>query len=174
MKTKKLKTLLSKNKIQKRISILGKKITADYKGKDLVVVCVLKGAFMFCADLIRAIDLPLTVEFFGVQSYGNNTHSSGIVKTTLDVDISLEGKDVLIIEDIVDSGRTISFLKEYIQAQFKPNTLKVASLLNKKARREVNEKADYVGFEIGDHFLVGYGLDSSEEYRHLPYLAVCE
>ena len=171
MKTKKLKTLLSKNKIQKRISILGKKITADYKGKDLVVVCVLKGAFMFCADLIRAIDLPLTVEFFGVQSYGNNTHSSGIVKTTLDVDISLEGKDVLIIEDVIDTGLTVEYLLKYFSSR-NPRSLKLCTFLLKPDCIQKDVHIDYCGFEIGKKFVVGYGLDAAQLYRNLNDLAI--
>ena len=171
MKSKKLKTLLTKEKIQKRIVALGKQITADYKGKDLVVVCVLKGAFMFCADLIRAIDLPLTVEFFGVQSYGHNTHSSGIVKTTLDVDISLEGKDVLVIEDVIDTGLTVDYLLKYFSSR-NPRSLKLCTLLLKPECIQQNVHIDYCGFEIGKKFVVGYGLDAAQLYRNLRDLAI--
>lgn len=171
MKQKKLKTLLSKEKIQKRIAVLGKQITSDYKGKDLVIVCVLKGAFMFCADLIRAIDLPLTVEFFGVQSYGDNTHSSGIVKTTLDVDISLEGKDVLIVEDIVDTGLTVDYLLKHFLSR-NPRSLKLCTLLLKPDCIQQEVQVDYCGFKIGKKFVVGYGLDAAQLYRNLKGLSV--
>ncbi len=167
----KLKTLLSKEKIQKRIAVLGKQITSDYKGKDLVIVCVLKGAFMFCADLIRAIDLPLTVEFFGVQSYGDNTHSSGIVKTTLDVDISLEGKDVLIVEDIVDTGLTVDYLLKHFLSR-NPRSLKLCTLLLKPDCIQQEVQVDYCGFKIGKKFVVGYGLDAAQLYRNLKGLSV--
>ncbi|MBI3016711.1 MAG: hypoxanthine phosphoribosyltransferase [Deltaproteobacteria bacterium] len=171
MKTKKLKVLLSKGKIQKRITQLGKQITADYKGKDLVVICVLKGAFMFCADLIRAIDLPLTVEFFGVQSYGDNTHSSGIVKTTLDVDISLEGKDVLIIEDVIDTGLTVDYLLKYFSSR-NPRSLKLCTFLLKPECIQQKVDIDYCGFKIGKKFVVGYGLDAAQLYRNLKDLVI--
>ncbi len=171
MKTKKLKTLLSEDKIQKRIDVLGKQITADYKDKDLVVVCVLKGAFMFCADLIRAIDLPLTLEFFGVQSYGNNTHSSGIVRTTLDVDISLEGRDVLIIEDVIDTGLTVEYLLKYFSSR-NPRSLKLCTFLLKPECIQKDVQIDYCGFKIGKEFVVGYGLDAAQLYRNLKELSV--
>ena len=177
-KNKKYKILYSAKQIKTMVQSMAKEINHEFnhvkKTQPLVVISVLKGAFMFTSDLIRELKLPVQLEFIRISSYGSGKKSSGKIDSPILLLPDLTGKDVLIIEDIVDSGRTISFLKEYIQDQFKPNTLKVASLLNKKARREVNEKADYVGFEIGDHFLVGYGLDSSEEYRHLPYLAVCE
>ena len=160
------------------VKSLARKIVNDYKSrsklKPLVIISVLKGAFLFTADLIREINLPVQLEFVRISSYGSKQISSGKIEAPLLLLPDLSGRDILIIEDIVDSGRTISFLKEYIWDQFKPRSLKVACLMNKQARREVNIKADYIGFEVDDFFLVGYGLDSAEQYRHLPYLAVCE
>ena len=157
--------------------LLAKKIDSDYskkKIKTIVVISVLKGAFIFTADLIREISLPIQLEFVRLSSYGSKKVSSGKIEAPLLLLPNLNGKDILIVEDIVDSGKTISFLKEYLHDQFKLNSLKVACLLNKKARREVNIRADYIGFEVEDNFLVGYGLDSAEKFRHLPYLAICQ
>jgi len=175
-KKEKLKILFTKQQVHNRVKILAKKINSDYKKEkadSLVVISVLKGAFMFTADLIREIELPVQLEFVKISSYGSQKYSSGKIDAPILLLPNLNGKDVLIVEDIVDSGRTISFLKEYIGAQFKSRSLKVACLLNKEARREVEVSADYVGFDVEDHFLIGYGLDSAEEYRHLPYLAIC-
>ena len=178
MKKRKLKTLYSKSQIKSMVKSLAKQIIRDYKrnkhDKSLVVISVLKGAFIFTADLIREIKLPVQLEFVRISSYGSENVSSGKIDAPLLLLPNLSGRDILIVEDIVDSGRTISFLKEYIRDQFKPKSLKVACLLNKEARREVDIKADYVGFEVEDYFLVGYGLDSAENYRHLPFLAICE
>ena len=178
MKNSKLKVLYSKSRIQRMIKLLAKKIVKDYnqrtKNKSLVVISVLKGAFIFTADLIREIKLPVQLEFVRISSYGSGVVSSGKIDAPLLLLPNLSGRDILIIEDIVDSGRTVSFLKEYIRDQYKPRSLKVACLLNKEARREVDIKADYIGFEVDDYFLVGYGLDSAENFRHLPFLAVCE
>ena len=140
--------------------------------QPLVVISVLKGAFVFTADLIRELNLPVQLEFVRISSYGTKKVSSGKIEAPLLLLPDLSGKNILIVEDIVDSGRTIHFLKEYLNDQFKPKSLKVACLLNKSAKREVNIKADYIGFEVGNHFLVGYGLDSAEKFRHLPYLAI--
>lgn len=180
MKKRQLKTLYSSLQIQKRVKSLAKKIVSDYKrnkdknNKPLVMISVLKGAFMFASDLMREIKLPAQLEFVKISSYGANNVSKGRIDAPLLMLPDLTGRDILIVEDIVDSGRTIAFLKEYIQDQFKPRSLKVASLLNKKARRETDAEADYIGFEVGDYFLVGYGLDSAEDFRHLPYLAIYE
>ena len=158
---------------------IARKIILDYRlkkskkrNKSLVVISVLKGAFVFASDLIRELSIPLQLEFVRISSYGSKHFSSGKIEAPLLLLPDLMGRDILIVEDIVDSGRTISFLKEYLYDQFKPKTLKVACLLNKQARREVNVKPDYIGFEVDDHFLVGYGLDSAEDFRHLPYLAI--
>ena len=178
MKYKNLKTLYSKSQIQKMVKQLAKKIEKDYStiknSQPLVVISVLKGAFIFTADLIREINLPLQLEFVRISSYGTKQTSNGKIEAPLLLLPDLSGRDILIVEDIVDSGKTIRFLKEYFNAQFSPKSLKVACLLNKFARREVDIKADYIGFEVGDHFLVGYGLDSAEKFRHLPYLAIDE
>lgn len=177
-KKEKLKTLYSKTRIQSVVKSLSKRIIKDYEkrksNKSLVVISVLKGAFIFTADLIREIKLPVQLEFVRISSYGSGTVSSGRIDAPLLLLPNLSGRDILIVEDIVDSGRTVHFLKEYIRDQYKPKSLKVACLLNKEARREVNINPDYVGFEVDDYFLVGYGLDSGENYRHLPFLAVVE
>ena len=175
-KERKLRVLYSSDQIKEMVKLLAHRINQDFKSynsKSIVVISVLKGAFMFTADLIREINLSVQLEFIKISSYGSQQHSSGKIEAPILLLPDLNNKDVLIIEDIVDSGRTIAFLKEYIDDQFKPRILKVACLLNKEVRREVNIKADYVGFNVEDYFLVGYGLDSAEEYRHLPYLAVC-
>src|SRR3989338_4124404 len=172
-----MKILYSAAQIRKVVKELAKKIESSYRktkgSQSLVVVSVLKGAFIFTADLIREINIPTQLEFVRISSYGTKKVSSGKIEAPLLLLPDLSNRDILIIEDIVDSGRTISFLKEYIWDQFKPKSLKVACLMNKQARREVDIKADYIGFEVDDYFLVGYGLDSAEQYRHLPYLAVC-
>lgn len=176
MNKKKIKILYSELIIKKMVKSLAKKINHDYdssRAKNIIVISVLKGAFIFTADLIRRIKNPVQLEFVKISSYGSKKVSSGKIDAPLLSLPNLTGKDVLIVEDIVDSGRTVAFLKEYISNQFKPKSLKVVCLLNKKARREVNVKPDYVGFEVGDHFLVGYGLDSAEEFRHLPFLGIC-
>ena len=175
---KKLKILFSRTQIQRMVRTMAKKIVQDYKlvcgDKSLVIISVLKGALIFTADLIREINLSVQLEFIRISSYGAKQVSSGKIDAPLLLLPNLTGRDILIVEDIVDSGKTVLFLKEYISDQFKPRSLKVASLLNKAARREVDIKADYIGFEVDDYFLVGYGLDSAENYRHLPYLAIWE
>ncbi len=176
MKKKKVKILYSSKEIQKMIVSLAKRINTEFpekssSSKSLVVISVLKGAFLFTADLIRNIKRQIQLEFVRISSYGTRQSSSGRIEAPLLSLPDLSNRDVLIVEDIVDSGRTISFLKDYIQEQFKPSKLKVASLLNKKSRREIDVKADYIGFEVDNLFLFGYGLDAAEKFRHLPYLA---
>lgn len=173
MKKKKPKILISRAKLLKRVKELGKQITQDYKGEELVVICVLKGAFMFCSDLIRFIDLPLTCEFFGVSSYGNETKSSGILKTTLDVGESLQDKHVLLVEDIVDTGLTVDYLLKYFSSR-NPKSLKLCTLLLKPECFKHKVGIDYCGFEVPNKFIVGYGLDAAQQYRNLPYLAVLQ
>lgn len=175
IETENLKVLYSKDQIKNMVSTLAKKITEDYKNisGELVVISVLKGALIFTADLIREIEIPLQIEFVKISSYGSGTTSSGKIEAPILLLPDLSGKDILIVEDIVDSGRTVSFLKSYIAAQYKPKSLKVACLLNKQSRREVEIIPDYIGFEVEDYFLVGYGLDHGEKYRHLSYLAIC-
>ncbi|MBI1821553.1 MAG: hypoxanthine phosphoribosyltransferase [Nitrospirae bacterium] len=167
------KPLITQEAVQKRIKELGQKITRDYAGKDLYLIGVLKGAFAFYADIARAISLPLRVGFISVSSYQGATHTSGKVKIVSDLKEEIVGKDVLLVEDIVDSGLTLQFLKKKFNAK-KPNSLKVCSLLNKAAGRQVDVDIDYVGFEIPDKYIVGYGLDYDNKYRNLPYMAVLE
>ncbi len=171
----KLSVLYSEEEIQARITVLANKINFDYKdsASPIVLISVLKGALIFTADLIRKINLPLQLEFVKISSYGSQKISSGKIETPLLNLPPLNNKEVLIVEDIIDSGRTIHFLENYIKDQFSPKSLKVATLLSKSVRREVQINPDYVGFEVDDHFLVGYGLDYDEDYRHLPYLAIC-
>jgi hypoxanthine phosphoribosyltransferase len=166
-------TLLDERTIQDRIKALGAQITKDYEGKKLVLVCVLKGSFVFTADIARAIDLPLRVEFLGVRSYGEGTSTSGVVQITQDLAKPIEGEDILIVEDIVDTGLTIAHLLELLGTR-KPASLKVCALLHKPARTRVEVPIDYLGFTIEDKFVIGYGLDWDERYRNLPMIGVVE
>jgi hypoxanthine phosphoribosyltransferase len=163
--------LISSRAIQERVAALGAEITRDYHDKRLVLLCVLKGSFVFVADLARAIDLPLRVEFLGVRSYGDATVSSGEVEITHDLTRPIQGEDVLIVEDIVDTGTTSSFLLHQLQAR-NPGSLKLCCLLHKPARTQVQVAIDYKGFTIDDHFVVGYGLDNAQLCRNLPDLCV--
>ena len=163
--------LFSEEVIANKVKELGKTISKDYNGKDLLLVGVLKGSVPFTADLLRNITIPCEVDFMAVSSYGNSTESSGVVKILKDLDHNIEGKDVLIVEDIVDSGITLSYLLEYLKAR-KANTIEIASLLNKPARRKSNIEVKYIGFEVPDEFIVGYGIDYAEKYRNLPYIGV--
>jgi hypoxanthine phosphoribosyltransferase len=164
--------LISADKIALRVSELGKEITRAYMGKPApVVVCVLKGSFIFVADLIRSIDLPVTVDFFTVSSYGDGTESSGFVSVTRDLTESIEGKDVVIVEDIVDTGLTIKHSVELLQKR-NPKSIKICSLLHKPSRERVKVGIDFLGFTIEDKFVIGYGLDHAQKYRNLPYIGV--
>ncbi len=165
------KVLLSKEEITEIVSRLGAEITKDYKDKNLLVVSVLKGSVMIMADLLREIKLPLRIDFMAVSSYGSGTSSSGNVKIIKDLDINLAGYDILIVEDILDSGATLSSLKEILLTR-KPNSVKICTFLDKPERRKADIKADYVGAQIPDEFVVGYGLDYDEKYRNLPYVGV--
>ncbi len=162
-----LNRLLTAEEIDSIVKILADQISRDYIGKELVLVCILKGAFMFLSDLIRHLRIPVKVDFVRLASYGAGMKSSGLVEISKDIEIPIEGKDVLIIEDIVDSGRTLQFLKERL-ALSNPRSIKICALLDKKARREVKVEADYLGKEIEDIFIVGYGIDFNENYRNLP------
>jgi hypoxanthine phosphoribosyltransferase len=164
-------TLISEEEITQRIEALGKAITHDFEGQDIVVICVLKGAFMFCSDLIKRINLPLKLEFISLSSYGDNTQSSGSVRLEMDITANIEGKNVLIVEDIVDSGLTIKTLMEIMSVR-KPKEVKLASLLFKPSKLKHPVKIDYLGFEIEDKFVIGYGLDYAGRYRELPYIGV--
>jgi len=161
--------LLTADAIAARVRELGAAISADYGGEALVVVVILKGSFMFAADLVRAIDLPLEVDFLGVRSYGDATTSSGIVQITSDLTRSIQGRDVLLVEDIVDTGLTLRFLLDNLRTR-DPRTLKLAALLHKPARTRASVPIDYLGFTIPDVFVVGYGLDAAQRYRNLPYV----
>lgn len=163
--------LISEEEIAQRIEFLGKSITHDFEGQDIVVICVLKGAFMFCADLIKKVNLPLKLEFISLSSYGDDTHSSGSVRLEMDITANIEGKNVLVIEDIVDSGLTIKTLMEMLSMR-KPKAVKLASLLFKPSKLKHKVNIDYLGFEIEDKFVIGYGLDYAGRYRELPYIGV--
>jgi hypoxanthine phosphoribosyltransferase len=166
-----MKVLLSRDAIRARIEEMGREIARDYAGKQPHMVGVLKGACTFMTDLIRAIELPLTLDYIAVSSYGAATKSSGEVKLVKDLDQGLEGRDLLVVEDIVDTGLTLNYLLNVLRARG-PRSLKVAALLSKPSRRLVEIPVDYVGFAIDDHFVVGYGLDYNEKYRNLPDIAV--
>jgi len=163
-------TLISAESIRARVDELGRQITSDYAGQEIVVVTVLKGSFIFAADLVRAIDVPLAVDFLGLRSY-EGTESSGVVQITSDLTKSVEGKHVLVIEDIVDTGLTMQYLLQNLETR-KPASVKLASLLHKPARSKVKIPIDYLGFTIDDVFVIGYGLDFDQLYRNLPYLGV--
>ncbi len=166
-------TLISTEQIHKRVAELGEEITKDYADRRLVLVSVLKGSFIFTADLARAIKSQLRVEFLGVRSYGEGTSSSGVVQITQDLGRPIEGEDILIVEDIVDTGLTLAHLLELFRTR-RPASVKICSLLHKPARTKVEVPIHYLGFTIEDRFVVGYGLDWAERYRNLPYIGVVE
>ena len=165
------KELISATDIARRVRELGQALTADLAGAEPVFVCVLKGAAFFHADLVREIHLPLVIDFVAVSSYGASTESSGEVRLTKDLDASVGGRDVILVEDIVDSGLTLRYLRRVLENR-DVSSLRVCSLLSKPARRKVDVGIDYLGFEIDDQFVVGYGLDYNQHYRNLPYLGV--
>lgn len=167
----KLEVLISAEELQARIAEMGAQITRDYEGRDLTVVGVLNGCFVFLADLVRQIDLPLTTDFLGLSSYGASTSSSGVVAFTKDLSGPVEDQHVLVVEDIIDTGLTMDYLLENLSTR-KPASVKVCSLLSKPARRQVETQLDYLGFTIEDRFVVGYGLDFDGKYRNLPHIAV--
>jgi len=173
MQNANIKTLIDEASIQARVRELGAKITQDYEGKEVVLVPVLKGSFVFAADLARAIDLPVSIDFFGCRSYGDGTESSGVVQITYDLTKPIENKHVIIIEDIVDTGLTMQYLLENLTTR-RPASLKLCSLLHKPARTRVPVTIDYLGFTIEDVFVVGYGLDYGEKLRNVPFLGVLE
>ncbi len=169
----KLKVLISSEQIQERVRQLGEKISEDYPTGDLHVICILKGAVFFAADLVRAMKRDVQIDFMGISTYGKGKTSSGEVKVTKDLDISLEGADVLIVEDIVDSGVTLNYLMKVLD-QRRPHSIRIAALLDKPERRLRPVHVSYVGFEIPDRFVVGYGLDYAEKYRNLDAICVLE
>jgi hypoxanthine phosphoribosyltransferase len=166
-------TMLDQATIAKRVAELGAQITAEYKDRHLVVIIILKGSFIFAADLSRAIDLPMRIDFLGVRSYGEGTESSGVVQITQDLSRPIADEDVLIVEDIVDTGLTLAHLLDLLRTR-QPRSVKICSLLHKPARARVVIPIDYLGFTIEDKFVVGYGLDFAERYRNLPFIGVVE
>lgn len=166
-----LEVLLSEEEIQSKVRELGAEITRDYAGKTPFFLGVLKGCYVFMADLVRCVDLHCSMDFMGVSSYGGGTSSTGAVRITKDLSRDIEGKDVIIVEDILDSGITLSYLKKYLLNR-KPASIRIVTLLDKPARRRADIKADYCGFSVPDEFVVGYGLDYAEDYRNLPYIGV--
>jgi len=163
--------LIEEDAIQSRIGELGVEISADYAGRDLLLVGVLKGAVFFMADLMRELTVPCEIDFMAISSYGAATDSSGVVRILKDLDINVSGRDVLVVEDIIDSGLTLSYLMRNLESR-EPATLEVCALLTKPDRREIEVPVRYVGFEIPNRFVIGYGLDFGERYRNLPYVAV--
>lgn len=169
----KIKVLVSEEDVDARIKLIGEQISKDYEGKSIHLVCVLKGGVFFLCELAKRITVPVSMDFMSVSSYGAEKQSSGVVKIVKDLDEPLEGKDVLIVEDIVDSGRTLSYLIEILKRR-NPNSIKLCTLLDKPERRVTDVKVDYTGFDIPDEFVVGYGLDYAQRYRNLPYIGVVE
>jgi hypoxanthine phosphoribosyltransferase len=163
--------LITEEEIQNKVAELGRIISEDYKGLNPLCICVLKGAVPFMADLTRKIEIPLEMDYMAVSSYGSSTKSSGVVRILKDLDMPVEGRHVLIVEDIIDSGLTLSYLVDLLKGR-NPASIKIVTLLDKPSRRTVDLKPDYSGFVIPDAFVVGYGLDYSEKYRNLPYIGV--
>lgn len=169
----KISVLLDEDIVDARIQEIGEEISKDYAGKNVHIICVLKGSVFFACELAKRITVPVSLDFMSVSSYGDETKSSGIVKIIKDLDEPLEGKDVLIVEDIVDSGRTLSYLIQILNKR-KPKSMRLCTLLDKPERRVTEVKVDYTCFEIPDEFVVGYGLDYAQRYRNLPYIGVVE
>lgn len=166
------KILITREQLQARIAELGTAISRDYADKDLILVCVLKGGVLFLSDLARAIHIPHAIDFMAISSYGGaRTESSGVVRILMDLNASIQGRDVLIVEDIIDTGRTLAYITENLRTR-NPASLKICALLNKPSRREVDVPLDYVGFDIPNEFVIGYGLDYAEVYRNLPFIGV--
>ena len=166
-----VEVLLTEEEVNAKIQELGDQISKDYAGKQVHLVCVLKGGVFFLCELAKRITVPVTLDFMSVSSYGSDTKSSGVVKIVKDLDESLQGKDVLVVEDIVDSGRTLSYLMDMLRDR-KPNSLKLCTLLDKPERRVIEVPVDYTAFQIPDEFVVGYGLDYDQRYRNLPFIGV--
>ena len=163
--------LIAEEVLQAKIAELGAKITQDYKDKDLILICVLKGAAIFVSDLMRKIDLALDIDFMAISSYGTNTQSSGVVRILKDLNASIENRHVLIVEDIIDSGLTLSYLVENLKSRG-PASVEICTILDKPDRRTIDLEIKYTGFQVPDEFVVGYGLDYAEKYRNLPYIAI--
>jgi hypoxanthine phosphoribosyltransferase len=163
--------LIEEDDLQRRIAELGEEISADYRERDLLLLGVLKGAVFFMSDLMRRLTIPCEIDFMAISSYGASTDSSGVVRILKDLDINIEGRHVLVVEDIIDSGLTLSYLMRNLRAR-KPASLEICALLTKPERREIEVPVRYIGFEIPNRFVIGYGLDFAERYRNLPYVAV--
>ena len=168
-----VRVLVEEEEVDKRIRDLGEQISKDYEGKEVHLICVLKGGVFFMCELAKRITVPVSMDFMSVSSYGDGTASSGVVKIAKDLDETLEGKDVLIVEDIIDSGRTLSYLLRILKGRH-PASIKLCTLLDKPERRVTDVKVDYCCFNIPDEFVVGYGLDYAQKYRNLPYIGVVE
>lgn len=168
-----IKVLLPEGDVDARIQAIGEQISRDYEGKQVHLICVLKGGSFFMCELAKRITVPVSMDFMAVSSYGSGTKSGGVVKIVKDLDDPIQGKDVLVVEDIVDSGRTLSYLLEMLWAR-NPSSLRLCTLLDKPERRVVDVNVDYTGFQIPDKFVVGYGLDYDQRYRNLPYIGVVE
>lgn len=171
--TEELKLLFSKQEIAETVARLAQEISADYANEKVILVGVLKGAFMFLADLVRHLTIPVEIEFMRIASYGSQKESSGEIIVKKDVEISLKGKDVLVVEDIVDTGLSLIFLLDHLRAH-NPSSLKVCALVDKKSRREVEVQVDYIGFSMDEGFIVGYGIDFNERYRALPEIFIVD
>lgn len=168
-----IRVMLSEEEVDKRIKEIGEQISRDYAGRQVHLVCVLKGGSFFLCELAKRISVPVSLDFMSVSSYGSDTKSSGVVKIVKDLDESLKGKNVIVVEDIVDSGRTLSYLLEMLKDRG-PESLRLCTLLDKPDRRVIDVNVDYTGFQIPDEFVVGYGLDYDQRYRNLPYIGVVE
>ena len=169
--SERISILLSEVEVDKRINEIGKQISKDYEGKNIHLICVLKGGVFFMCELAKRIEVPVSMDFMAISSYGADTKSSGVIKIVKDLDESITGKDVLVVEDIVDSGRTLSYLLMMLKER-KPKSLKLCTLLDKPERRVIDVNVDYTGFQIPDEFVVGYGLDYAQKYRNLPYIGI--
>ena len=163
--------LIGTEELQAKVTKLGRQISEDYRGRNPLLICLLRGAVVFLSDLIRATDIPLEMDFIAISSYGASTESSGVVRLVMDLKSNITGRDVLIVEDIVDTGRTLAYILDNLRTR-RPADIKVCALLSKPSRREVQIEVDYLGFEIPDKFVVGYGLDYAENYRNLPFIGV--
>lgn len=169
--SERISVLLSEEEVDKRINEIGKQITKDYEGKQVHLICVLKGGVFFMCELAKRIEVPVSMDFMAISSYGADTKSSGVIKIVKDLDESITGKDVLVVEDIVDSGRTLSYLLTMLKER-NPKSLRLCTLLDKPDRRVIDVDVDYTGFAIPDEFVVGYGLDYAQKYRNLPYIGI--
>jgi hypoxanthine phosphoribosyltransferase len=165
--------MIPEEDVTKRIEEMGRQISEDYAGKQVHLICILKGGVFFACELAKQITVPVSIDFMSVGSYGDGTSSSGIVKIAKDLDETLEGKEVLVVEDIIDSGRTLSYLLEVLRKR-EPKSMRLCTLLDKPSRRVREVKVDYIGYKIPDEFVVGYGLDYKQKYRNLPYIGVVE